>query len=343
MTGVEATLAAGATLGRAPAAVVDPDGAPVVGAFAGHAGSVDWSALRGTWRRGRLWRAVHAKRWHYASIATGECVIAAAIIDIGWATSAFAYLFDRRSRKLLADLSWLGIPGLSARVSAGPGGAVNGGARSTFRTLGGSLALEEGPSGGWRLRTRGKLAIDAELIVTPATATMGAIARIDGGVANCTHKTVCLGVRGEARAREERFLLDGGSAAIDHTNGLLARDTRWRWASTSGERIGLNLVEGFNGPVENMLWIDGRLHPVGTAEFTFRAEAPLEPWRVRTVDGRVDLTFTPEGARAEDKNLGIAISRYVQPIGIFRGTVRGDGDPIDVELTGVTENHIARW
>ncbi len=334
-------------LSPAPPSVVDERGAPVFGAFAGHAAAIDWRRLAGPWRRGRVWRAFHAKRWHYASIATPDCVVAAAIIDIGWATSAFAYLFDRRARRLLADLSWLGVPGLSARVSSGAGGAHSGaaaGARSRFHGLGGGLALEE-TAGGWRLRARGKLVLDAELTATPATATLCAIADLSGagGVANCTHKTVCLGARGEARARGERFDLGGGSAAIDHTNGLLARDTRWRWASASGERVGLNLVEGFNGPVENALWIDGRLHPVGAAELELRPEAPLEPWRVRTVDERVDLTFTPEGARAEDKNLGFAVSRYVQPIGTFRGAVRGDGEPIQVELTGVTENHVARW
>src|SRR5205807_7483748 len=100
-----------------------------------------------------------------------------------------------------------------------------------------------------------------------APPTLLAIAPIEGGVANATHKTVCLPARGEVRVAGARFDLEGHHGVLDHTAGLLARETTWLWASASGARVGLNLVDGFNGPVENALWLDGQLIPVGEALF----------------------------------------------------------------------------
>jgi hypothetical protein len=164
-------------------------------------------------------------------------------------------------------------------------------------------------------------------------------------VANSTHTPVCLPARGRAAAGGVSFDLEGSFAAHDHTCGLLARDTRWRWAAASGATIGFNLVEGFNGPVENGVWLDGRLVKVGAAEFQFDPLATTKPWHVRTVDGIIDLEFLPEGERREDRNLMVAASRYVQPIGTFRGTIQPpDGPAVAVsDLLGVTEDHVAKW
>jgi hypothetical protein len=175
---------------------------------------------------------------------------------------------------------------------------------------------------------------------------LAAIAPIAGGIANLTHKTLCLPARGEVRVAGQRFDLADHHGALDHTSGLLARETNWRWASASSARIGLNLVEGFNGPVENALWLDGRLCPAGEAVFEFDKSDYHKPWRVRTTNGMIDLIFTPEGSRRENKNLMLAASFYVQPIGVFRGTVRAAAGAPAVEVTdlvGVTEDHVARW
>ncbi len=106
----------------------------------------------------------------------------------------------------------------------------------------------------------------------------------------------------------------------------------------------MNLSDGFMGISENVVWADGELYPVGAARFEFDADDPERPWQVKTTDGAVDLTFTPEGFRRQDKNLGLALSRYVQPFGVFRGTLRLGGVARQVtDLPGVTEDHVARW
>jgi hypothetical protein len=315
-------------------------GEPLFGAYAGACERVSWEQLAGRFARGRLWRFAHGKRWHYVSIAGPKVIAAVAIVDVGYASNAFAYLFDREARVLAADLGRLGLPGLSAEVTDRPASG-----RSTFARGGASLRLER-RGAVWEVAARGPggFALDATLDARVAPPTLCAIAEIAGGVANCTHKTACLPVHGTAAAGGARFQLDGHTAAIDHTLGLLARDTTWRWASAAGPGLGLNLVSGFNGPVENVVWHDGRIHPVGAAEILAGAASTLGPWRVRTHDGAVDLTFHPEGERRQDQDLGIAASRYVQPFGAFEGVLRLGGREVAVrDLPGVTEDHAARW
>jgi hypothetical protein len=306
---------------------------------------VSWDGLEGRHARSRLWRLLHEKRWHYVSIAGPRVALAAVVVDLGWVASAFAYVFDRSSRRLLCDLSFMGLQKVTHRVADRAGES----ARTVFQGLNASLLIERPPGhSSWLVRGQGPrgFSLDATLDAGTAPPTLLAVAPIEGGVANATHKTVGLAARGQVRAAGARFDLDGHYAALDHTTGLLARDTSWRWASASGRGVGLNLVEGFNGPVENALWIDGALHPVGEAIFEFDKSDHLKPWRVRTRNGMVDLTFTPEGARREDKQLYIAQSWYVQPIGVFNGTVRASsgGPEIEVrDLPGVTEDHVAKW
>jgi hypothetical protein len=323
-----------------PSSVVDDAGRVQFGNYVGQLERVDWEpALKQT---SRLWRLLHRKTWQWVGISGPRCVLAVAIIDAGVVANAFAYVFDREEKRLLRDLSFLGVPRLQVRVAD----HVGEGASSWFRSVrtcfrlrheGTAWSIEADAPGGFHVRAN----VDAS---APAR-TLCAIAPIlGGGVANCTHKTMCLPATGTVEVGGRRFDLEGHTAAFDHTSGILARDTRWRWACASGPRIGFNLVEGFNGAVENAVWLDGRILPVGEAMIDYDPTRPRNEWRVRTACGRVDLVFTPEGGRQQNLDVGVMASLYQQPIGVFRGTVQApDGSAIPVEQVGVTEAHQARW
>jgi hypothetical protein len=316
-------------------------GQPAHGRYAGAIARIDWSTLAPP--PGWLWRRLHHKRWHYVGLGHDEVFVGVAIVDAGWVSSAFAYAFDRRRGRLLADWTQDGLPRLQARVSDEP----LQGARTWFRGPGARLSLHQ--AGDDTLQ----LGIDVPGLQLSASLELGgmpppllAIGPIDGGRAHATQKTTALPVRGHVQAGGHTFGLDGAWAAVDASNGLLARDTAWRWASAHAPGIGFNLQQGYFGEQENVLWLDGQPIALGAAQFEFDAARPLAPWRVRTVDGLLDLVFTPEGARAADKNFGIAASRYVQPIGTFSGTVRAHetATPRQVrDLLGVTEDHRSRW
>ncbi len=183
--------------------------------------------------------------------------------------------------------------------------------------------------------------MELRLAEGPATATICAVARVSGGgIANCSHKTHGLQGAGTVRVGQEELRIDGVLGALDHTSGLLARNTAWRWASAAGPELAINLVEGFQEPLENAMWRAGRITPLPPVDFVRERPDPMTPWTVRSRDGSVDLRFEAEGVRSQDKNLVIAVSRWIQPIGTWTGRVAG----VDVgALTGVLEDHVARW
>lgn len=316
-------------------------GIPAHGRYAGRIERIDWSGL--AQRRSWLWRRLHHKRWHYVGLGDERLFIGVAIVDVGWTCAAFAYCFDRQRRRLLADWGQDGLPGLQAGVSDEP----LSGARAWFRGPGARLELVHQNDDTLRLSVNTRaLRIEAQLDLQGMAPPLLAIGPIAGGIAHATQKTTALTVLGRADAGGDSFSLDGAWGAVDASNGLLARETAWRWASAHRPDVGFNLQDGYFGNQENLLWLDGQPTPLGAARFEFDATQPAAPWRVSTDDGLLDLVFTPEGARSEDRNLLVGASRYVQPIGCFSGTVRAskDATPRQVhDLLGVTEDHLARW
>lgn len=319
-------------LAPAPATPVDEGGEIRFGRYVGSMERVDWSHVA----RNRLWRFLHWKRWQYASFVGPQVVGAVAIADVGYATTAFAYVFDRPTRRVLADVS----------LTAGPGSGhvadhVRVGASSMFERGAAGCSIDHVP-GGWDVAVRSReLNVELRLTEGRTTATICAVARVSGGgLANCSHKTHGLEGTGIARIGATDVGLDGSLGALDHTSGLLARDTAWRWASGTSRDLAVNLVEGFQEPLENAFWCNGTITPLPPVVFIRESGDPLTPWRVSSRDGSVDIRFEAEGIRSHDKNLVIATSRWIQPIGTWTGTVAG----VDVgALTGVLEDHVARW
>ncbi|MGV7209755.1 DUF2804 domain-containing protein [Oxalobacteraceae bacterium A2-2] len=327
-------------LPAAPASLLDGAGRPLLGRYAGHTGPLDWSQLAPPFRRGPLWRRFHHKRWHYVALYTERVFCAVAIVDLGWASTAFAYAFERSDGDMLTNFSEDGVPLLSARVADQARGA------SHFRTR--RCTIEIAPEGaGQRLAVRSDyLEIDA-LLGPGAAPPLLACGPVQGGSVHATQKTGGLPLLGGAvRTYRDEFALAGGVASVDYSNGLLARRTAWRWASAHNLELGFNLQAGYFGAHENALWLDGQVHALGPAHFLYDVKDPVARWHIFTEDDQLDLYFTPEGARREQRRLPFASSRYVQPLGTFSGWVRSGPDQpkrIISQLPGVTEDHAARW
>lgn len=318
----------------APRAVVGPDGQPALGRFEGLAGVIDWAALAAPHRRSAWWRRFHHKRWHYVALACDDVFCAVAIVDLGWTSTAFAYVFERRARTLIASFSQDGVPGLSASLASDGAGA------SRFSFPGSRIALE---AGALKLRCPG-MEIDA--CFGGAAPQLLAVGLVGGGSVHATQKSGGMALSGTVRVGARCIALEGGVASVDYSNGLLARNTDWRWACAHGLQMGFNLQEGYFGANENALWLDGKIIPLAAAHFDFDAADPMAAWRIHTLDGLLDVQFTAEGLRRADKNLLIAASKYVQPIGNFSGWVKPHaGAPAIavVALAGVTEDHHSRW
>jgi len=334
------------TLPAAPLCLPAVDGHPIFGRFAGQAARIDWRQLAAPYARSRLWRRFHHKRWHYVALYTEQVFCAVAIVDVGWTNTAFAYAFERSSGRMLAEFSRDGLPGCTASLSHQMAGL------SQFRLPGRQIRIVTASDGSGSLSLRcGGFAIDAEFaspagpgaVPAPLLLATGPVA---GGVVHATQKSGGLALQGQLRVDGRSLSLAGGIASFDYSNGLLARNTDWRWASAHDLTLGFNLQAGYFGAQENALWLDGQLYPLGAARFAYDPQARQAPWQISTDDGLLELEFTPEGERRGDKNLLVAASRYVQPIGSFSGWVRSAPDQprrAVHRLAGVTEDHASRW
>lgn len=329
-------------LPRAPVSVPDPEGRVESGRHAGRVETISWDRLAPPLARSRLWRRFHHKRWQYVALCTDTLFCGIAIVDVGWTNTAFAFAFDRLERREVGGISRDGLPGLTATVAHSLGGS------STFRWLSNRIDFAPRDGGdGYALRVRCcALEIDAELDARSTTPFLFAVGPVDGGSVHSTQKSPGLRMAGEVRAAGRHFSLDGGVASLDYSNGLLARETEWRWASAHAADCGFNLQSGYFGGQENVVWIGGDLIPLGSARFIHDALNSMAPWRITTDDGLLDLTFEPEGMRRENRNLLVAASRYVQVIGTFSGWVKASAaaQARRIErLAGVTEDHFSRW
>lgn len=323
------------TLPAAPHDPVGPDGQPLLGRHAGLAGQFGWGALAAPFARSALWRRFHHKRWHFVALATDDLFCAFAVVDIGWGNSAFGYAFDRRSRALVEAFSVVGVAGLTAGV----GGHAR--APAHFRWPGTAIDIQPSGSDGFIAKVRSRrLKVDA--CYGGGAPCLLAVGEPAGGSVHATQKSGALPATGTVEVDGKRYDLAGGVASFDYSNGLVGRDTQWRWLSGQAPGLGLNLQSGYFGGAENALWLDDAIVPLGAAQFDIGAQG----WQIGTEDGLVDLKFTPEVTRHDRKQLVVASSQLVQQIGVFDGWVKASSDapPRQVRrLAGITEQHRARW
>jgi hypothetical protein len=334
-----------------PDGLIDAAGQPRFGVYAGAFEAIDWGGVG----RGRLYRLGHHKRWWYVCAGNREVFAAFAMVDLGYVANGFAYAVDLATGKLLADRSLLGAPGLQIGIGAQP----LAGARGRFRGPGTEIALERPDAASpYRFQARiGRMRADFTLDPRGSTPLTLVFPIGGGGAANCTTKLAALPVDGELTVDGRRFRLDGGDDAalggLDYTNGLLARETSWRWAfgfgrDAAGRALAWNFVEGFSadpsGPSENAIWLGGRPHPVHDVSFRWSERDPLAPWRIVSADGAVDLTFAPLAGHFERRDLLVARAHFVQPAGHFTGTLRVGGETVAIAgLPGVVEDQRVKW
>lgn len=306
-----------ATLDPIPHELLDERGEPRWGSYAGALGAID---LRPLASRATLF--FRRKRWMWMGVATKDTFVAACVVDLGYAASAFAFVFH--DGRMSFDSSAMG-----ARARVGQTGE----ARFHRR----SLSIEMTPSS-LRVRARG-LSIHAELGPSPAPA-ITAVAPIEGGGVNVTQKRALLSSRGAVSLGDRSIALDG-LAAYDLTHGILARRTAWRWGfglglDASGVPIAFNIVQGFVGARECAVFHGSETRALGEGRFSFD-EDPMRPWRVLSEEA--DLRFEPRGVHREEKDLLVVRSRFIQAVGTWRGTIAGT----DVELLGVAEDQDVVW
>ena len=324
-------------LAPAPRAFVDPaTGEPAFGSYVGPLPPV----VLGT---ALVDRALRRKKWFYVAVSSEEVWISLAVVRMGYATSAFAYVFDRLARRMLVDRTIVGPP----RAAEIADDAHASGPLATFGVGRSSVALERRDRT-CELRARfADLDIDLSFDEDSAPAPIAAIARVGPSLASATEKRALAKAQGRVVVSGRRIALDGALAGYDYTHGLMPRNTRWRWAfamghAKDGEPIAFNVVQGFVGEAECAAFRAGGTHPIAEPRFDFDVEKPERPWRL-TGDG-VDLVFDVGAVHEQRTNLVVVRTRFLQPAGSFRGRLRIDGHDVEVEgVPGVVEDQDVAW
>lgn len=338
-------------LPEAPERLIAPNGLPTFGVYQGAVPSLnlsdfDFTTLRrGLASRFRPTAGLYLKRWHYTGFVHPSFVLGLACVDLGYVGNLFAYLYERETGAL---------HGFDALLPAARGIRLAETAR-TGRTQasGAGIDIEIDPGVEpcpVRLRARGRLS--ADLTLDPRGFTpLSCITRIGLGGFNYTHKASGLPAAGHVEIDGRRIAADGAFAVVDFTAGVPARETFWNWASgcgrcESGKRFGINLVAGINetGFTENVFWLDGKPEKLDVIHFDYDRRDLMQPWRLTSADGKLDLTFKPEGSRSARVNALLIASDFHQPFGAFSGTFRrGRGKEQVSEGHGFVEEHFARW
>jgi hypothetical protein len=286
-------------------------------------------------------RTGRSRRWCYAAAGGEEALVGAAIVHLGVVGVAFAwaqigartYVWERRAP-------------LGRGITVGRGFDAVAAARLT----GARLQLD--PDGGFRIdvpvgsRRRLTASVRAGEDVTPIVATIAT----PGGGWNATQKAAGYEVDGWVRLSDDAPVALGARASgwRDATTGRQDRVTTWRWAcgggTGGGQRVGFTTSTGWRDePWEDVVWWDGVPHHLPVERLQPQDDwDPTGDWVVSGPGW--ELWFEPRGVRAKDEKLVLATSRYVQPIGTFAGTLPDpSGQPVEVRLAGVTEDHYAVW
>lgn len=284
---------------------------------------------------GAGWRFVHHKRWYYVGASTADVYVGAAIVDLGYAGKGFVYVFDRAAKRFVAHASILVPAGPWLRLAHQDDGRGS----ASLHAPRVALALSRTVDGHVTFSAHTKdLRLRLFLSATEAQAFASATALAGGGT-NLTEKTLAMQTSGEIHAGGKTYPLNG-AGGVDFTDGLLPRHTTWRWAFFNQGRVGLNLVQDWNGAAECVLSAHGQLEHLGEAVIDFDRDAPEKPWHVSTRCGRIDLRFEPLAVHRESQDLKLVRSRFIQPVGIFSGRA---GDHTIAGALGVCEDQDVLW
>ncbi|MFT3927505.1 MAG: DUF2804 domain-containing protein [Myxococcales bacterium] len=331
-------------LAHAPSALCDAQGTPLLGRYAGRVGDLDtsrWDGSRGLFSRRRTQR----KTWIFMGAFSARFMVGFAVVDAGLLGTAFCYVFDRERRQLWEDK-------LSRPL--GFGAQFRGGLDVSWRLERGRqrFAIEPGHGADLLVRfegtsSQGKRPFALELSARRAGPGMSTIAASDPARPfNHTYKACDLACTLKLDLAGEQHTLEA-PGMLDFTLGYPPRRTFWNWAagngSAEGAQLGFNLVAHFNQGLENALWLDDQLIPVGQVRFTYDATDLAKPWLVESDDGAFSARFEPDGQRAENIQALVLGSRFVQLFGRYRGALKVGAHTRDFSAFGVVEEHHALW
>ena len=294
------------------------------------------------------------KRWDYYGITTPTHFYSFTLADLGYAGQAFAYVVNFETRRVHEETLTLPLArGIALPRNSTKGVSAYEGqkARLVFRAEpeGRQLSIE------WPGFAGQGLSAEVFLHLPPRHESVTIVIPIGRKRFYYNRKVNCLPAEGWIEYGGRRTDLHSTECLgnLDWGRGVWEYRSFWVWAGASGfladgRRVGLNLGFGFgdtSAATENALILEGRIHKLNRVDFTYDAGDFMQPWRMASPDGRLDLTFAPFLERVAATNLLVIASEVHQMFGHYSGTVQADdGEILHLDgLVGFAEEHHARW
>ena len=304
-------------------------------------------------KKGKISKRFGFKEFQFIGVLSDELILGCAIADIKYASNAFIYFYDPKSKDF-EEFSFINLFALKTKLSRSP----HEGKSSFYK---GKNSFEITPISSLKrelnVRLKGGQKVNLTLVKDQSYNNPLRVCTKTGAAGwTYTEKSSGFDVSGTVNwngvTREIKGLKY--TANLDISMGFMRRETYWNWASFSGladvgsekKRVGLNLASGVNETsfTENCFWIGEKKIHLNGACFSFDKEKPQKKWKITTQDKSVDLVFVPEEKRSEKINLFFVASNFQQMIGKFYGTVRDGSKEIRIDgIWGFTEDHFAKW
>jgi hypothetical protein len=301
-------------------------------------------------------RRFRLKEWEHWAVIHPDWYLSVVAVDFGFLVTSWLHVFDRRNRRAFEHTRKL--PPWTFRA---PANVLN--HSGEFKTRGYRVFLHnhlEQQVHHLSIEVSGERSLPAVagtlLFQEDPARTQPLVSMLPLGPNRpmFTHKSACFASGAlEIGGQKVEFTPGRDVGLLDYHKAYYPRNTFWRWATfgtidSTGNLLGVNLThnvikddERFN---ENCIWHGNSISLLGAARFDVPKD-PMQPWRIRTTDGAVELELIPQGLRHERVNLGLAASAYNQPYGLYSGTlVDSAGWRHGVkDAFGIAEDHVATW
>ncbi|MDG9925335.1 MULTISPECIES: DUF2804 domain-containing protein [unclassified Pseudomonas] len=312
-------------------------------------GAVGWSprprvhcALPGN--RGRR------KRWNHWCITTPDWMLALTFADLDYLGYGAAYFLDLHSGKS-ASHTQLRPFGLGCTLPDSPLDSHEFShshlqLRADDRGSSVRLTVVAPDIGGQPLQ----VALDIQR--PPHLDSVNLVCPMGRRTFHATSRQLGLPVSGNLQLGKLQYLCTPGQsfASLDFARGVWPLNSHWtRAAFAAPGGIAGNFGSGwcdYSGLSENALWFGGELlHLEERVEITQGSPNSLEPWRLSSPSGQVDLCFTPRQLHQACPKFGPFYADTRQWFGRFDGLLRGpQGEKVPVSSAygwlGATH---ARW
>lgn len=290
-----------------------------------------WDGNNGLFSQ-RRWQR---KAWVFIGVCTPDFYGGLAICDAGYLGKPFAYIYDVKSGQLLEE---------GASVPMGFAKDADWCLKDDWKIKNYHIYTEDNQI----IATFKGKKFELRISLQDNERGLSFICPSKNRPFHFTYKNLLLPARIEWSAADgKKHPINNAFASIDFSKGYPPRHTFWNWTSFMGHAdtgipVGINLVDGFNGNLENALWYGNQTLPLGKVNYEYIKASEHNAWRVHNED--LDITMQqPLGARHENMNVLLAKSKFIQVFGNMTGKIRLGGEWKMIEGAGVMEEHEAKW